>query len=76
MVALAPCVGLYGDYYFNTDNAPLGGGLRNSRRDRADGWSARATGDIAAKFGNGAQVTVGAERSGIGNCFTHGSVPF
>jgi hypothetical protein len=55
---------------------PLGGGFRNSRRDRADGWSARATGDIAAKFGNGAQVTVGAERSGIGDCFAHGSVPF
>jgi hypothetical protein len=34
-----------------------------------DGWSARATGGLTAKFGSGTQVAVGAERGGIGGNF-------
>ena len=47
-----------------------------------DGWSARANGGIAAKFSNGAQIAVSAERSGIGGNFgfwtyrVRASVPF
>jgi len=66
--SLAPYVGLYGDYYFNSDSAhvPAAGGIPSNV---LDGWSARAVGGLTAKFGNGAQIAVGAERSGIGANF-------
>jgi hypothetical protein len=81
--AWAPYVGLYGDYYFNTDNATAA--VAASGIPAAivlDGWSARATGGITAKFGDGAQVAIGAERAGIGGSFgfwtyrARASVPF
>jgi hypothetical protein len=31
-----------------------------------DGWSARATGGVAARFANGAAIAVGAELGGLG----------
>jgi Bacterial Ig-like domain (group 3)/Autotransporter beta-domain/Immunoglobulin I-set domain len=67
--SLAPYVGLYGDYYFNTDSASavIAGALPTAIV--LDGWSARAVGGLAAKFSNGAQIAVGGERSGIGGNF-------
>jgi hypothetical protein len=32
-----------------------------------DGWSARAAGGVNAKLSNGAQISVGAERGGLGS---------
>ena len=78
--ALAPYVGLYGDYYFPP---------RTTRRSSGwtavpllQGWGARATGGLAATFGGGAQLSVGGEFSGIGsdthiwNLLVRGAVPF
>jgi hypothetical protein len=62
--AVAPYAGLYGDYYFSKDNGtidPL------TIVPIIQGWGARATGGIAATFGGGAQVSAGAEFSGIGS---------
>src|SRR5262249_53766955 len=66
--SLAPYVGLYGDYYFNSDaaGAPAAGAIPSSV---LDGWSARAVGGLTAKFDNGAQIAIGAERGGIGGNF-------
>ena len=63
-----PYVGLYGDYYFNSDSAgaPAPGAIPFIV---LDGWSARAIGGLTAKFDNGAQLAIGAERSGIGGSF-------
>jgi hypothetical protein len=82
-VSIAPyAAGLYGDYYFNSDNAGaiVVGAIPTSLF--FDGWSARATGGVTARFGNGAQIAVGAERSGIGSNFglwtyrARASIPF
>jgi hypothetical protein len=78
---LAPYVGLYGDYYFNSDSAGAAAAAIPSNLI-LDGWSARAVGGLTAKFGNGAQIAVGAERGGIGGNFglrtyrAHATVPF
>jgi hypothetical protein len=66
-VALAPYLGLYGDYYFNSDNATAA--LAQSGLPGAvvlDGFSARAIGGVTAKFANGGQIALGTEFSGIG----------
>jgi uncharacterized repeat protein (TIGR01451 family) len=65
---VAPYVGLYGDYYFNSDTAgaPAVGAIPFIV---LDGWSTRAVGGLTAQFGNGAQVAIGGERSGIGGNF-------
>ena len=65
---LTPYVGLYGDYYFNSDSAgaPIPGAIPFIV---LDGWSARAIGGLTAKFDNGAQLAIGAERGGIGGSF-------
>ena len=78
---IAPYVGIYGDYYFNADSAgaPAAGAIPFIV---LDGWSARAIGGLTASFTNGAQISVGGERGGIGNNFTlwtyraRASVPF
>jgi hypothetical protein len=66
---LAPYAGLYGDYYFKTDNAgvPVPGLLPAAIIQ--NGWSARAVGGIGARFDNGAQIAIGGERGGIGSSF-------
>ncbi|WP_194457828.1 Ig-like domain repeat protein [Bradyrhizobium sp. CCBAU 53421] len=79
----APYAGLYGDYYFNRDNAaaPIAAPAVPTQFV-LDGWSARAIAGIAARFGGGAQVALGAERGGIGGQFAlwtyrvRASVPF
>jgi Autotransporter beta-domain len=65
---IAPYVGLYGDYYFNSDSAgaPAPGAIPFIV---LDGWSARAVGGLTAKFNNGGQIGIGGERSGIGGNF-------
>ena len=65
---LTPYVGIYGDYYFNSDSAgaPIPGAIPFIV---LDGWSARAIGGLTAKFDNGAQLAIGAERGGIGGSF-------
>jgi subtilisin family serine protease len=65
---LTPYVGLYGDYYFNSDGAgaPAPGAIPFIV---LDGWSARAIGGLTAKFDNGAQLAIGVEHSGIGGGF-------
>ena len=69
-VALAPYAGLYADYYFTGDDAAavaLAGAPLLASVPLLEGWSARATGGMAARFGNGAQVAIGAELGGIGS---------
>jgi outer membrane autotransporter protein len=82
-IALAPYVGMYGDYYFSSDNATAA--LAASGLPGAvvlDGFSARAIGGMTARFGNGGTIALGAEFSGIGgnaSVWTYrarGSVPF
>jgi Autotransporter beta-domain/Bacterial Ig-like domain (group 3)/IPT/TIG domain len=78
--ALAPYVGLYGDYYFSKDDATTTPGL--TAVPLLQGAAVRATGGVMMRFGGGAQLSVGAEYSGIGqdtriwNLQAHGSVPF
>jgi Autotransporter beta-domain len=79
--SLAPYVGLYGDYYFSNDDATTPPGL-TAAAPILQGGAARATGGVTMMFGGGAQLTVGAEYSGLGqdtriwNLQLHGNVPF
>lgn len=67
-IALAPYVGLYGDYYFNSDSASVPvASLATASAAILEGWSARAAGGVNAKLAGGAQISVGAERGGIGS---------
>jgi hypothetical protein len=67
-VTLAPYAGLYGDYYFTQDQAVAlpTSGLPLASVPLLDGWSARATAGLAARFGNGVQLSAGGELGGIG----------
>jgi hypothetical protein len=80
---IAPYAGVYGDYYFNTDSA--GGPVTAPAVPSIyvlQGWSARAVGGVTARFADGAQISVGAERGGIGGDFAlwtyraRASIPF
>jgi hypothetical protein len=81
---LAPYAGLYGDYYFTSDSAGAAATAAAAIPSSIilDGWSARASAGLTAKFGNGAQIAVGGERGGIGGSFAawtyraRASVPF
>jgi uncharacterized repeat protein (TIGR01451 family) len=69
-IALAPYVGLYGDYYFTRDDAAAivaAGALPLASIPLLDGWSARATAGFAARFASGAAISVGGELGGIGS---------
>ena len=82
--SLAPYVGLYGDYYFNSDSAGAAAVAAAAIPSNIilDGWSARAIAGLTAKFSNGAQIAIGGERGGIGGNFglwtyrARASVPF
>ncbi|MCG6204084.1 putative Ig domain-containing protein [Rhodopseudomonas sp. HC1] len=68
-LTLAPYAGAFADYYFLGDNAEtitLAGGAPLASVPLMDGWSARLTGGVAARFGNGAAVAVGGELGGLG----------
>jgi hypothetical protein len=79
MVDLAPYVGLYGDYYFTWNDAALTG---FTTTPLLQGWSARPTWGLTARFRGGAQLSAGGEYAGIGGntqiwtWTVHGSVPF
>ena len=82
-VTLAPYAGVYGDYYFNADNAAPVTGIAGLPAGQVfDGFSARAVAGVSATLVGGAQIAVGAERSGLGGDFAlwiyraHASVPF
>ena len=84
-LTISPYAGIYADYYFTGDDAAavtLAGGGTLTSTPFIDGWSARATGGLAARFGNGAAVAFGAELGGIGSNVQiwsfrgRGSVPF
>jgi hypothetical protein len=84
-VTLTPYAGLYGDYYFTHDNAAAivgAGAVALASTPFLDGWSARATTGLAARFSSGAAVALGGEYGGIGNnvhiwtYHVHASVPF
>lgn len=66
--AVAPYVGLYGDYYFNSDSAAVPvASLATVSAAILDGWSARVASGANLKFANGTQISVGAERGGLGS---------
>ena len=68
-IALAPYAGIYGDYYFNRDDAAsivAAGAVPLASTPLLEGWSARATGGLAARFAGGAAIAVGGEFGGIG----------
>ena len=86
-LTISPYAGIYADYYFSGDDAAaitLAGGGALTSTPFLDGWSARATGGVAARFANGAAIAIGAELGGIGNSSNvqiwsfrgRGSVPF
>ncbi|NVO13398.1 MAG: IPT/TIG domain-containing protein [Rhodoplanes sp.] len=69
-VTLSPYAGLYADYYFSKDDAAaviLAGAPLLASVPLLEGWSARATGGVSARFGNGASIALGAELGGIGS---------
>jgi hypothetical protein len=69
-VMLAPYAGFYADDYFTGDDAAalaLAGAVPLASVPLLDGWSARATGGLAARLGNEATVALGAELGGIGS---------
>jgi hypothetical protein len=68
--ALAPYVGIYGDYYFTHDDAAAiadAGATPLASTLLLDGWSARATAGLAARFASGAAISVSGELGGIGS---------
>jgi outer membrane autotransporter protein len=67
-MTLAPYVGAYADYYFNTGVPPL---LPNAF---VEGWSGRVTAGLAYSVIDGAKVTIGGELGGLGNDFVMWSV--
>jgi outer membrane autotransporter protein len=84
-ISLVPYLGVYGDYYFNQDNATqivAAGGVPLASTPLLEGWSARLTGGLGIKLASGAMVGLGAEYGGIGSNFqiwtfkARGHVPF
>jgi Autotransporter beta-domain len=64
---IAPYAGLFGDYYFNRDTSSAAASIAAPPIPLVlDGWSARATGGIAASLASGAQLEIGGERGGLG----------
>jgi hypothetical protein len=75
----SPYAGLYADYYFSKDDAQTAG---LTTVPLLQGFSARATGGVAASFTGGATLGAGGEFGGIGSA-THiwtwtarGRIPF
>jgi len=71
-ISLAPYVGIYGDYYFNQDDAAAilaAGGVPLASTPLLQGWSARMTGGLGMKFASGGVVGLGAEYGGLGGNF-------
>jgi len=81
-VMLSPYAGIYGDYYFNTDNIVVAGAGALPVTPVFAGLSARTSVGMSAEFASGGQLTVGGERSGLGGNFSlwtyraRASIPF
>ncbi len=81
-VILSPYAGIYGDYYFNSDNIVIPGAGALPVTPVFAGISARTSVGMAAQFASGGQLTVGGERSGLGGSFSlwiyraRASIPF
>jgi hypothetical protein len=81
-VMLSPYAGIYGDYYFNTDNIVIPGAGALPVTPVFAGISARTSVGMAAHFANGGELTIGGERSGLGGSFSlwtyraRASIPF
>jgi hypothetical protein len=84
-ILFAPYIGAYADYYFTEDDAAaivLAGGVPLASTPLLQGWSARMTAGIGAKFASGGTLTFGGEYGGIGSDFQiwtfrgRGSIPF
>jgi outer membrane autotransporter protein len=77
--AIAPYLGLYGDYYFSRDDADT---LGLPSIPVISGWSARVAAGIGMSFARGAQLSIGGELGGLGGDHTlwawraRGSLPF
>jgi hypothetical protein len=61
---VAPYLGLYGDYYFSSDDASVTGAAATRL---LTGGSARVTGGVTTRVDRGAQFSVGGELGGIGS---------
>ncbi|MGC2775495.1 MAG: IPT/TIG domain-containing protein, partial [Bradyrhizobium sp.] len=68
-IVLTPFVGMYGDYYFNKEDANTlaDGGTGLASTPLLQGWSARATGGLGIRTQGGASLGLGAELGGIGS---------
>ena len=77
--SLTPYVGVYGDYYFSSDDAMTVGA---TAPPLLQGWSARVASGLAVKFEGGGQLAIAGELGGIGGNITiwtyrvRGTVPF
>jgi hypothetical protein len=78
-INIAPYVGIYGDYYFTSDDASTTG---LAAIPLLQGWSARFTSGLSVSFKGGGQLSFGGELGGIGGNTQiltfrgRGSVPF
>jgi hypothetical protein len=60
---ITPYVGIYGDYYFTSDDASTAG---LAAIPLLQGWSARFTSGLSLSFKGGGQLSFGGELGGIG----------
>jgi hypothetical protein len=63
---LTPFLGMYGDYYFNKDDADTLAAGALASTPLLQGWSARFTGGLGIQTEGGAGVGLGAEYGGLG----------
>jgi outer membrane autotransporter protein len=81
-MTVAPYAGLYGDYYFNKDDAVALGAPYLLPAEHVDGFAGRFTSGVALSFTGGPRLSIGGEIGGIGNDFLNwsvrarGAVPF
>jgi len=81
-MTLAPYAGVYGDYYFNRDDAVALGAPYLLPAEHVDGFAARFTTGLALSLAGGSRFSIGGELGGIGNNFLNwtvrarGAVPF
>ncbi|MGJ4947436.1 beta strand repeat-containing protein [Bradyrhizobium sp. HKCCYLS20291] len=64
---LTPFLGLYGDYYFNKEDANALAANALASTPLLQGWSARATGGLGIQTQSGVGVGLGAEYGGLGS---------
>jgi len=81
-MTVAPYAGLYGDYYFNNDDAVALGAPNLLPAEHVDGFAGRFTSGVALSFTGGPRLSIYGEIGGIGNDFLNwsvrarGAVPF